>query len=93
MALWLRMRISILIFVGHASNESAVALLETWAPRLPKMGTPQRSTMVACIGIGRLSRLSCYLANHKIAFVLPCSKLIRDAESVGAGEAELIHRT
>ena len=87
------MRIFILIFAGHASNESAVALLGTWAPRLLKMGTPQRSAMITRSSVGRLARLSCYLEKHKIAFVLPCSKLIRDAEAVGAGEAELIHRT
>lgn len=35
----LGMRIFVLIFAGHASIESAIALLGTWALRLPKMGT------------------------------------------------------
>lgn len=43
----------------HASIESAIELLGTWAPRLPKMGTPQRSTMIGYTGIRRLDRLSC----------------------------------
>jgi hypothetical protein len=48
-----------MIFAGHASNEPAVALLETWAPRLLKMGTPQKSAMIARSSFGRLARLSC----------------------------------
>lgn len=55
----LRMRISMLIFAGHASNESAIALLGTWAPRLPKLGTPQRATIIVRTGIRHLARLSC----------------------------------